>query len=598
MRGIAAGMYWPQFLAGGGYPISSLLLSLDRTCVATSVAHSVDTVPAVAVRHTAAWPLVLVVPSIGVAAVIALPSAESWSMMTGFLPIPTVMLFVAVLAAGGAVFYQSLTTKTFQVRESMAFVACAGVMAGGIMLLQQQLFGPFASYNAGRLVFVMYTGAAACALTAASVRNQVQRILLRVRPEAIVAFLVVFGLGLLSAALSENVLYALMDVSLYMGLALTVLLVAAASIAQQERTQKLLLWGFVAGTALYLLTWGYSWLQHAVNGRMIVWPDINLGFSNIRIFNHVQTWTLPLLVLSLLLLPKKHVIAKAALFFLCCGWWMLLFTSGGRGTVFGLLIASLAVAVLFQKDTKRWLGLQVSAAAVGGILYAVLYYATAARSLLHRSPTSDSGRFEYWAFALEQIQSAPVLGVGPMHYAVYPDSMGGSPHNAVLQFAAEWGLIAATLLIIVVAWALVAWVRQSIEVVRTDGGGQRSQVRVALTAVLIAALAHTMVSGLVVAPLSQLLLVLVVGWALGLYVLTKQSEEDQASSVPEHRAPGVLSTALIAATVLCSIFLVGSTVSEATHVMEQQQHFVEQADNPKLHPRFWQQGFIIVNEKN
>ena len=122
---------------------------------------------------------------------------------------------------------------------------------------------------------------------------------------------------------------------------------------------------------------------------------------------------------------------------------MLLFTSGGRGTVFGFLIASLAVAVLFRKDAVRWLGLQVSAAAVGGILYGVLYYATAARSLLHRSPTSDSGRFEYWGFALEQIQSAPVLGVGPMHYAVYPESMGGHPHNAVLQFAAEWGLIAA-----------------------------------------------------------------------------------------------------------------------------------------------------------
>ncbi|NBC00877.1 MAG: hypothetical protein GVY15_08450 [Bacteroidetes bacterium] len=387
-----------------------------------------------------------------------------------------------------------------------------------------------------------------------------------------------------------------MDVSLYIGLVGAVLIVAAGSLAQQERLRDLLLWGVVLCVSLYMLTWGYSWLQHVVNGRMIVWPDINLGFSNIRMFNHLQTWTLPLLVLPFLLLPKKHLVAKTALFFLCCGWWMLLFTSGGRGTVVGLLIASLAVAVLFRKDAARWLGFQVSAAAVGGILYGVLYYATAARSLLHRSPTSDSGRFDYWAFALEQIQSAPLLGVGPMHYAVYPDSMGGSPHNAVLQFAAEWGLIAATLLVIIVAWALVAWVRQSIAVVRTDGGGPHSQVRVALTAVLMAALAHTMVSGLVVAPLSQLLMVLVVGWALGLYIVTAQNARSRKPPIPEKRTRRALATTLMAAIVIGSVFLFGSTVSEASHVMEQQQHFIEQADDPKLHPRFWQQGFIIVNE--
>jgi len=558
----------------------------------------VEYVSTAAVQKKARPAPVLILPVIGLAVVIALPSAQTWSMATGFLPVYTVMLFVGVLASGGVLLYQSLARRALTITKSTAVVATAILMAGGSTLLSETLVGPFGSYNAGRLLFVAYIGAAVIALASASVRTGVQRMVRQVRPEATGAFIVVVGLGVLSAARAANVQYAFMDVTLYMGLVGAVLTVAAGSLAQQERLRALLLWGIVLCVSLYMLTWGYSWLQHAVNGRMIVWPDINLGFSNIRMFNHLQTWTLPLLVLPLLLLPKKHVVAKTTLFFLCCGWWMLLFTSGGRGTVVGLLVASLAVAVLFRTRAVRWLRVQGAAAAVGGVLYGVLYYATAARSLLHRSVTSDSGRFDYWAFALEQIQSAPLLGVGPMHYAVYPDSMGGSPHNAVLQFAAEWGLIAATLLVGIAAWALVAWVRQSIHVARSEDGARRTQVRVALTACLLAALAHTMVSGLVVAPMSQLLLVLVVGWAMGLYVLTAQAEQDQAPGVPEPRAPGALSVALMASIVLGGLFLVGSTASEAAQVMAQQQHFQEQADDPKLHPRFWQQGFIIVNVEN
>ena len=557
-----------------------------------------EPVPTAAVQHKAQRALVLVLPVIGLAAIIVLPSAQTWSMATGFLPVYTVMLFVGVLASGGVVLYQSLASRTLTSKESIAVVATATLVAGGSTLLYESLIGPFGSYNAGRMLFVAYTGAAAIALALPSVRIEVQRIVGQLGPEAVGAFIVVVGLGVLSAAHAENVQYAFMDVSLYMGLAGAVLIVAAASLAHQERLRALLLWGVVLCVSLYMLTWGYSWLQHSVHGRMLVWPDINLGFPNIRFFNHLQTWTLPLLVLPLFLLPKRQVIAKAALSFLCCGWWMLLFTSGGRGTVFGLIVASIAVAVLFRARAIRWLGVQGAAAAVGGILYGILYYTSASRSLLHRSATSDSGRFDYWAFALEQIQSAPLLGVGPMHYAVYPESMGGHPHNAVLQFAAEWGLIAATLLVFIAAWALVAWVRQSIHVARSEDDARRTQVRVALTASLLAALAHTMVSGLVVAPMSQLLLVLVVGWAMGLYVLTAQAEQDQAPGMPEPRAPGALSVAIMAFIVIGGLFLVGSTASEAAQVMGQQQHFQEQADDPELNPRFWQQGFIIVNVEN
>ena len=565
--------------------------------MATAVAHTVEHVPTAAVQHKAQRALVLMLPVVGLAMIIALPSAQTWGMITGFLSVYTVMFYVGVFASGGVVLYQSLANRSLTIRECIAVVATATLIAGVSTLLHESLIGPFGSYNAGRMLFVAYTGAAAIALTVGAVRSEVQEILGELRPEAVGAFIAVVGLGVLSAARAENVQYAFMDVSLYMGLVGAVLVVAAGSLAQQERLRALLLWGVVLCVSLYMLTWGYSWLQHGLYGRMIVWPDINLGFSNIRLFNHLQTWTLPLLVLPLLLLPKKHLIAKTALFFLCCGWWMLLFTSGGRGTVFGLIVASLAVALLFRTRAVRWLRVQGAAAAIGGVLYGLVYYTTAARSLLHRSATSDSGRFDYWAFALEQIQSAPLLGVGPMHYAVYPDSMGGSPHNAVLQFAAEWGLIAATLLVIIVTWALVAWVRQSMHVVCTEDGGQRSQVHVALTACLIAALAHTMVSGLVVAPMSQFLLVLVVGWALGLYVVTAREKHPEADP-PRSRASGPLCATLLASIVLSSLFLIGSTVSEASDVMERQQQFKEQTTDRKLHPRFWQQGFIIVNVEN
>ena len=134
-------------------------------------------------------------------------------MATGFLPVYTVMLFVGVLASGGVVLYQSLASRTLTSKESIAVVATATLVAGGSTLLYESLIGPFGSYNAGRMLFVAYTGAAAIALALPSVRIEVQRIVGQLGPEAVGAFIVVVGLGVLSAAHAENVQYAFSDAS-------------------------------------------------------------------------------------------------------------------------------------------------------------------------------------------------------------------------------------------------------------------------------------------------------------------------------------------------------------------------------------------------
>ena len=53
---------------------------------------------------------------------------------------------------------------------------------------------------------------------------------------------------------------------------------------------------------------------------------------------------------------------------------------------------------------------------------------------------SFSVRLILWKQAVNLIKQHPFFGVGPQHFAYYPNEWGAHPHNAVLLFATEWGL--------------------------------------------------------------------------------------------------------------------------------------------------------------
>ena len=114
------------------------------------------------------------------------------------------------------------------------------------------------------------------------------------------------------------------------------------------------------------------------------------------------------------------------------------------------------------------------------------------------------------------IQTHPWFGVGPMHYAWY--SIGTAhPHNSVLQLAAEWGLPATLLMLVLAGYGVFCWLKRfssvALEAIpETDPYGVVLFFRLAGQATC-----YSMVDGVIVMPLSQVMMAVVVGMMLGLY---------------------------------------------------------------------------------
>jgi hypothetical protein len=205
-------------------------------------------------------------------------------------------------------------------------------------------------------------------------------------------------------------------------------------------------------------------------------------------------------------------------------------------------------------------------------------------SFLHRTGdiVSLSLREVIWSLAWQFVLDHPWLGVGPMHFAYWAKVVAAHPHNAVLQWLAEWGTPAALLLIGLWAaggMALAAYVRRT----AAQGDDRAQFFRVALLAALTGASAQAMVDGVLVMPVSQMLLVLLAGWAMGMMWHLKTIH-----------ILGTTERVLLALTVFfaATVSVLG-VVPEIGDLLVRYNAFIEvRYENEILRPRFWTQGWI------
>jgi O-antigen ligase len=116
---------------------------------------------------------------------------------------------------------------------------------------------------------------------------------------------------------------------------------------------------------------------------------------------------------------------------------------------------------------------------------------------------------------LEKIFENPFLGIGPMNLAW--DTLN-HPHNSVLQWAAEWGVISLIFLLFCVLYALKTWLTLfSGDYLRKENNLEKNNVTVTLTFTILSGLGYSLVSGVIVMPLSQLMLFTTFGIMMGLY---------------------------------------------------------------------------------
>jgi hypothetical protein len=406
-----------------------------------------------------------------------------------------------------------------------------------------------------------------------------------------------FALGLCSSLLAALPRWALLEWALSCLLMMLVLAIAAQRLKCGDWLDRGLPLLFFATAAAYFVSCATLYLTMLLAGpsygQAFSVLELYHGFSNVRFFGYLQTMLLPFLLLPAMwwgTTPMRRIL----LWSVPIAWWMLAVGSGSRGTWVALLVGMVAVLLFTGRSGRQWVRWQLSALFGGGICYGLFIllvpqWLAQPAVYLHRTGEimSLSLREVLWTEALQLSWHQPWFGIGPMHYAHVGARVAAHPHNAVLQWLAEWGMPAALLLTGLCTMAGLVFAGYVRRVVKADKGIQ-IPVQVALLAALAGAAAQSMVDGILVMPVSQTLLALLCGWAMGLYL-----EERQRAA-----HGGLLGCAALGGVTLAAAILVAWGIAlEIDRIPEREQAYLaayppENPALPNLMPRFWAQGRI------
>lgn len=248
------------------------------------------------------------------------------------------------------------------------------------------------------------------------------------------------------------------------------------------------------------------------------------GFINPRFFGAWVTLSWPLLLLRPRLpgtvSPSFARLLTSLLFVLAALWWSLAFFSGTRATWLAAVV-TLALTALCSPASRRVALHGVLVIAAGYLLQQLLFVkmplwvtgmeVSDALDRL-REGASLSNRDVLWRAAWQGIVERPWLGAGPMMFSATNNGVASTTHNIVLQLAYEWGVPFALLVIAATVRAL--W--RQFQRCRLDASPASAQTRLVLWMCIVGGLIEAQLDGLLSAPHSQLLFVVLVAWLLSL----------------------------------------------------------------------------------
>ena len=393
--------------------------------------------------------------------------------------------------------------------------------------------------------------------------------------------------GFLSSLLAPATFYASVEVGHSLLLFVTAGIVAAAVRRAPRQTKWQIPCAVGLSALLYAVFFGVGYGMHFTTEEIRLWPKGGTNYVNIRNFNHYQTWTLPLLAGLLVAIPTKWKAVRGGILGLIALWWALIFASNVRGTIVAMAVAAVGVALLFRRHAKPWLLAQAAGLLGGLLLYYVLFSGGESPPVVEKFGGQHSKRLQLWRTSLEMAWAHPWLGAGPMHFAwpPYRFATAGSPHNAFLQWLAEWGVLSTGVMSSLAVWGGWQWMSQEARAAKQAPAASNG-IRVALVGSVLAAAAHAMVSGLLVTPISQVFIALVGGWAWGRYQFDREP-----TTVPSSTAHALLCVLLVAA-----MGVVGSSLKDLTTVEERRDALLEAVDRNRFSPRYWGQGFLHVRD--
>jgi putative inorganic carbon (HCO3(-)) transporter len=220
-------------------------------------------------------------------------------------------------------------------------------------------------------------------------------------------------------------------------------------------------------------------------------------FDHPRFANQIQTWLLPIAGMALFLVQTQK-----AFYWSFAGLvlaWIPVWISGGAGVVLGQCMAMAFIIGLNIKTRTRVAVFWVAAICIALIIACLL------TNLIpffgdQRFGSQDGGntstRLALWSKAINAFEANPFFGIGPGLFASIPDTPNAHPHNIFLQILSEWGLIAA-------AFAGVLLFRWFGSFIKQSKNQEFSLIEIGLVGSIIAAITHSLVSGIFVMPASQ-----------------------------------------------------------------------------------------------
>jgi len=264
---------------------------------------------------------------------------------------------------------------------------------------------------------------------------------------------IALGAGLLSCAFAAKPGWAVLEVAYTLGL-IQLALHVAWNQARQPTTGSLLA-AAMGAVAVLLTAQTLAALLGAYTQRLPLDPWLLLsGFSNIRFFGQVITATAPLLVAGWMMQSDPRW--RKALAVLVALWCWIGWLSGTRGTWLASMVCAATAWWIPHPPARQWARRFVIAWLAGLALYALTHGLIPHLLSLHvvqpiteRLTLDSSGRWPLWQTTLQQWLHAPWLGIGPMHLANISTLPVAHPHNIVLQWLAEWGVVAT------LAWVLL-----------------------------------------------------------------------------------------------------------------------------------------------
>lgn len=419
----------------------------------------------------------------------------------------------------------------------------------------------------------------------------------QIKPWIRLGWLIFLLLGLVSSVLASVPRYAFLQVSVYFFMFVFALFITAQRIVYQDRLDRVLLLIIGVSMAVYELTFIQMYITAL---RWHIAYNVSPGYVNMRFLADVLSWTLPLTALPFFMeTVKRSWLLKCLFFMMGSLWWMIFFVNQSKGLLLVLVFVMLFLAVYYRSRIIPIMKYLLVLALSGYLLWFVFFKwglgGLAIEPLMvHFSVSAAEGTFAsrltMWLWALTKIKMYPWLGLGPMHhYFVSPAFDGqfvGNPHNSILEIAVSWGIPAVLMLLMMVFYGYFRWIKSTKLKVNTMSFD--TVLPMVLVFSLLSSALDSLGCALIMTPVSQVFMVVIVGWTFGYFVSTRDI-------LPKTFSPITNSFFML----LLFLFLIMMWIGIYPEVLflpglEIKWYFLH-GFKEAFTPGFWQQGIFTMN---